>query len=501
MQDRLLADTLILLHGGDYVVNFDGSFNSTFRTRGSDGHPAVIAQAPGETATLKLNGVNWWPAWIVAGEYVWFVGFRITAYDASDRITATCGSSPGNDMSHYGGAIKVREDLGPRRGIKMINLQLDNNLEGIQAQNGMAPDLEVYGCNIFYNGWQSTCDGEHGHGIYPQSPATGGTMRFLNVIPQNNMSNGFHAYGSSATYQDDMELVGDFSGNARNATIAGNHPAMRNKVHDSSFYAPTNSDSFHFGWTPWPLNAATGTSFLNNLFAGGLWLQQKPGVTIAGNTFRDPPADPYAGYTQADFPNNTWGSAPSKVFVRPNIYEAGRGSVAIYNPGNLLTFPVDISPIVASGASYQIRYSLAPQAAPILSGIYSGGTVGIPMSGYGPVAPAGNLPAPTSALPGYGVFIVTSGGVPSSPTPSVTAAPPGTPTSTPSLTASVTSTLPPSTTPTVTKTNTPVFTWTPLATKTHTATKTKTSTKTRTPTPQTICVTATPVCVKVTVTP
>ena len=75
-------------------------------------------------------------------------------------------------------------------GVKLINLVVHDTGVGV-GNWSPAPDGEVYGCIIFYNGWDAP-DRGHGHGIYAQNE-TGKKYLTDNVIFRQ-FSYGIHAY-------------------------------------------------------------------------------------------------------------------------------------------------------------------------------------------------------------------------------------------------------------------------------------------------------------------
>src|SRR6185503_10835654 len=94
----------------------------------------------------------------------------------------------------------------------------------------------------------------------------------------------------------------------------------------------------------------------------------------------------------------------AKVFVRANKYEAGRANVTVYNWTGASTVDVDLSGVLAAGASYEVRNAQDFYGAPVASGTYQGGTVRLPMN-LSVATPVGKAaPAPTG--PEFNVFVV-----------------------------------------------------------------------------------------------
>ena len=78
------------------------------------------------------------------------------------------------------------------------------------------------------------------------------------------------------------------------------------------------------------------------------------GLTITGNTFYGN----ITGFSPSAFPANTYFSVrPTgiQVFVRPNLYEPGRGNITVYNWDLNPTVNVDLSTVLPVGSRYEIR--------------------------------------------------------------------------------------------------------------------------------------------------
>jgi hypothetical protein len=100
------------------------------------------------------------------------------------------------------------------------------------------------------------------------------------------------------------------------------------------------------------------------------------------------------------------------TFVRPNLYEPGRGNIVIYNWDLQGSVQVDLSGSgINAGDSYQIRDAENWFAGALVSGTYAGGPVTIPMTGLQVALPNGVVPNPQPhTAPQFGVFVLLSGG-------------------------------------------------------------------------------------------
>ena len=515
------SDTTIFALAGKYDTVADGARNLNLYGAGVPGSPLIVRPyepAPFQRAAIsfRVNANKWFSGFSVAGHDVWYIGAEWTPVTGTNtnRITSYPGSTPGPDMSHYGLAFNLRTDLGPQPGIRFIAGVMHDNLQGPSPQSPQSPDFELSDSLVYYNGWFSTADRSHGHGIYLQGPCGQSTgNRYINTIVQHNFHYGFHAYGSSAICNNDLTLDGMDLGPTGDmptlnqggglALLGGTNPTMRPTIKNSLFYNPVDNNNFHIGYSPWSANTVLNGHITSNAFAAGLWFEpgkiSLPSMTVTGNSFRALPIQPYAGYTQGDYPSNDWLTTSGHGYVRPSQYLKGYAHVSVWNKDAFTTVSVPFAATgVQVGAPYEIRYG-GNYYGPKITGVYAGGDVSFPMTGWTEALPDGNISPPPSPLPYYATFIVQqTGPAGPTPTPTSTATATLTPTNTNTPTATFTGTLTPTNTPTATftpsNTLTPTNTLTPSDTPTTTPTLTATNTQTATPsvTPATVCVTVTP---------
>lgn len=96
-----------------------------------------------------------------------------------------------------------------------------------------------------------------------------------------------------------------------------------------------------------------------------------------------------------------------KVFVRslaPHL--PGRGHIIIYNWGLAGSVPVDLSAVLAPGDRYAVWNVQDLFGTAVVSGVYQGGTVNIPMTGVTPPAALGGPRVPPRTAPEFDVFVV-----------------------------------------------------------------------------------------------
>jgi hypothetical protein len=106
--------------------------------------------------------------------------------------------------------------------------------------------------------------------------------------------------------------------------------------------------------------------------------------------------------TTAQRPSDT------KVFVRPNKYELGRGTIVIYNWGGEADVAVDVSGVLHDGDAYEVHNVQALFGPAVVSGTYRGGAIRIPIAGTEPPVPLGRMTrTPPRTGPAFDVFLLT----------------------------------------------------------------------------------------------
>ena len=105
---------------------------------------------------------------------------------------------------------------------------------------------------------------------------------------------------------------------------------------------------------------------------------------------------------------------PTTYFLFINEYsqaeDKGRGHLAIFNHDGLASVPVDISDVIRVGESYEIRNVQDLWGTPVVSGVYAGGDVNVPMTtGVAPPTPIGAtrvFATPPTTAPDFDCFLV-----------------------------------------------------------------------------------------------
>jgi hypothetical protein len=442
----------IWLRGGRYT--FPAGGNVLIGLRGTAAAPITVAQYPGERATLDIRGAAQGlfftnspnPA---GAAYVNFRNFEITDSDPN--------RAGGRPVAVY---VRLSDHL------KFINLVVHDTGIGFDL-NTEATNTEVYGSLVYYADDASDPRG-YAHGIYIMN--TAGYKKAIDNITFSNSGFGIHAFPHATNSALlDVSLIGNITFNAGSLgsyppapdLLLGGDAVALNPLVDSNF---TYKASVGGVWNQ-EIGYSSGCSsptVTNNYFVGTtVWTACTSALNLSGNTFYGPTLSQpsYNGPTTAlsavSFPGNTFTTArPSgtRVFVRPNQYEAGRANVAVYNWDRQSFVDVSLAGIVPVGSVYEVRNAQDYFGAPVVSAVYGGGSVRLPMSGLSVASPVGLL-APLPSGPEFNAFVIlTLSGSPVPPTPSPSPSPTPTPTPTPiPATPSPTPTpVPPGPTPTAT---------------------------------------------------
>lgn len=378
------AGDTIWVHGGVYR----GVFQS--RLRGTKEKPVIVRQFPGERATLdNVDGVKELGLHLEGG-YTWYWGLEV-------RNTST---APWNIAG-------VAMD-GP--GQKLINMIIHDNLSTGLTSYSTAPDAEVYGCLIYYNGRQTEDPDGRGYGIYTQNNS--GRLKSFreNVIPFS-WSWGIHAYTEGNRIDHFF-----FEGNVIfNSGILWRGSQFERNFFMGSTKVSADFNTFKENYSYYPAFPADGarntfgyfagtTSLVlsGNWFVGGAFDVSGVDPMIKGNTFHRT-----SGYQGEE---NTYLTSPAgrNVFVRPNVYDRGRANIIIFNWDTAKAVKVDVSKSgLCVGERFEVRDALCWFGEPVTTGTYTGEAISVPMVGLSAATPVGS-PAvqPKHTAPQFGVFII-----------------------------------------------------------------------------------------------
>jgi len=350
------AGDTVWVRGGTYRGQFYSYIN------GSPSAPVVIRQYPGERGTIDGNLV-------VVGSHVVFWGLEVMN---------------SNPLGVYRLGVNNR---GP--GNRFINMVVhDAGASGIYLGIEGAGS-GVYGSIVYNNGTNTNQD----HGIYANNNSPVSAIED-NII-FNNQAYGLHGYSSIGNYINNILVRGNASFNNGLITDLGGRPdlfiggtsATGIDVEQNYTYRNDGGQTLAMG-----LGSATnGTLTLrDNYLVGTTAFTTWASITQSGNTTISLSAKP----------------SGTRVFVRPNRYEAGRANVIVYNWSNAGSVSADMSGVMRAGDTYEIRNAQNFYGSPVATGTYGGGSVSIPMSGITAVRPLGRTSNALSTGTQFGVFVV-----------------------------------------------------------------------------------------------
>ncbi|HVH69061.1 MAG TPA: right-handed parallel beta-helix repeat-containing protein [Gemmatimonadales bacterium] len=430
---------------GDTIWVRGGTYPGTFTSAlaGTAAAPIVVRRYPGERAILDGDGSS--NTLKIDGAWTNFWGLEV-------QVSTLDRANPRMDV------VYVRYTAN----VKLINLVVHDGGTGIYTEPG-APGVEIYGCIVYNNGWQAgPTDRGHGHAIYVKNDA--GTKLVRDNVLFNQYGFGVHVYsdlGSGGLNNIDVEGNVSFdngalalpgTSGAANLLVGGEEPVNNGTVLSNlTYHAPTMSASnVRIGYG----TVLSGSVTVSGNYAVGgapvLWVEYWSAANVTGDTlvgtgdivtltdtslagqhwsrnryYRDPIAPAWL-YLDTAYPFSAWQAVTglaatdtamagiplaTRVVVRPNVYEAGRGTVVVYNWSTQASVPVDLSTILQTGDRYEVRSVQALFGAPLVSGTYAGGSVSIPMTPVPPPTPIGlpASPAPVTG-PAFDVFLVTRAG-------------------------------------------------------------------------------------------
>jgi hypothetical protein len=392
---------------GDTIWLLAGTYVGTYKSylQGTPTAPITVRQYPGGRATLDGAGS---PNTVleVLGQWAVFQGFEITNSDPHRR-SAQAGSWP-TDLTRGAGVVASGLNL------KFINLVLHDLNTGLAFWSDSV-GTEVYGCLIYYNGWQGP-DRSHGHGIYTQNQIDERLLRENIVFDQFDI--GIHAYGSSVAFLNNITMEGNvafdngilgLSGFSADLLLGGGVVAQNPVFRENFTYGGGQSD---LGYGAGCVNGLV----MNNYFVGSTPLiLANCAPVMAGNVFYNLQAAQWGwwagNFRPQDYPSNMYYAQPPAtnfITARPNVYEAGRGHVVVYNWQHQDTVQVDLSTIgLKLGDAFEVRDAENFFGAPVVAAHYDGSPVSIPMDGLTLAPPIGDVSVtPQHTGPEFGVFVV-----------------------------------------------------------------------------------------------
>jgi hypothetical protein len=410
------------VHPGDTIWVRGGTYAGLFTSwlTGTSSAPIIVRAYPGERVTLSGTSTNGGstPVLTVNGDYSWFWGFEITTVEAAKGRVSDDGQWAGD--LNFGDGI---DSSGTgTTGVKLINLVIHDTRAGLSLFSQWT-NTEVYGCLVYYNGYTSSTGSPTGHGFYVQNNGPG-YKKILETVTFQNFGMNIQVYGSGAAYIDNVDLEGNVyflpgdlnNHQTQNFILGGGNIAQNPIVKNNFTFTRLGKGSladFSFGYD---YGEGTNNGIVqNNYIASGALFSVPRNMTMTGNTFTrnttlqaSPQGRLRNGVIPGSYPANTYLGGTTmtgtKVFVRPNAYEAGRANVIVYNWSRAATVAVDLSGVLSIGSSYEVRNVQNFFGSPVASGVYGGGTLDLPMTST-VSAPLG-FATPAQSGPDFNAFVV-----------------------------------------------------------------------------------------------
>ena len=425
---------------GDTLWLMEGVYKGTFTSelRGSEDNPISVKPYPGKYVAIDTTYATSGSGLLINGTWTNYYGIEVTSYNGN-RVSTIDNSSNPSDITLRAGVNIIGSTN------KVINFVSHDNVSGIDAwskrKDGFTGiDTETYGSIIYNNGWSAQpADGSygrgHGHAIYTQN--FDGIKKITNNVIFYGFGTGIHAYQTGKTVQNgvlrglenfDIQdntwfLTGASDirrGMKKYDCLVGGYQPIKNLIlKNNQGYSDLGKTVI--GWASnykgVPFNNE-GAALDNNYLLQKLEIRvnwDPNSVSIKDTSSRG------SSMNQAyinDLGGNNFSSNPSsgkKIFYIKNAYDPRRGRVTIYNYDRDASVAVDLSKILNVGAAYRVHSVFNLFGEPVISGVYNGGTVNIPMGTVAPPQPYG-LEGAINASEGddpkelFGVFIVTHAG-------------------------------------------------------------------------------------------
>ncbi len=388
------------LRPGDTIWVRGGSYNGTFtsKIKGTSSAPITVRAYPGERAILRNS--NSLILDIAGTSYVNFWGLEIAGTETSRDSAA--------NPSTYG--IRVNQGA-QSNNIKFINMIVhDVQAMGFGWWQALV-NSEIYGSLIYFNG-----TGKLDHGVYLHN-VSGNKYLSDNMI-FDNASHGVHGYAETAEKGLNNIIVdgntvfdnGTIGGTLKRNILVGGLTRTNNAVvtNNYTYYYGSSGQALNLGYSA----GSSGGKVTNNYFAGGAFEigGGYSSLTMTGNYVYAPGG--FSGFSTGSFGSNTWTtSKPSgvKVFVRPNKYESNRANITIYNWNKQGTVSISAASLtgvkIAAGQTYEL-HNVQNFFGDVVTGVYDGSAINVPMSGHSVAQPVGGVSKPPSTFPEFGAFVL-----------------------------------------------------------------------------------------------
>ena len=439
LQTALLNNNIV--QDGDTLWLMEGTYKGTFTSelRGSENNPVKVKPYPGKHVVIDTTNAASGSGLRINGTWTHYYGIEVTSYDGN-RVSTVDNSSNPSDITLNAGVNIIGSTN------KVINFVSHDNTSGIDAwskrQDGFTGiDTETYGSIIYNNGWSAQpADGSygrgHGHAIYTQN--FDGIKKISNNVIFYGFGTGIHAYQTGKVEQNGV-LRGienfDIQDNTWFLTgasdirqgmkkydclVGGYQPVKNLLLKNNQGYSDIGKTMLGYASNYKGVDFSNENAVLeNNYLVENLTLQDT--WTDASIIIKDTSVFHGISGDQTyikDLGGNDFSSEPSsgkKIFYIKNAYDPRRGRITIFNFDRDAKVAVDLSKLMKVGSAYRVHSVFDLYGEPLISGVYNGGTINIPMGTVSPPQPYG-LEGAINASEGddpkelFGVFIITHAG-------------------------------------------------------------------------------------------
>ena len=402
------GDTLWLMEG-----TYIGAFTSYLE--GVPGNPIKVKPYPGKHVILET------PARTEGGQDdTLFIDTPWTNYYGLE-IRSTGFDRLDEDQKgsiNIQGGVNIGSDHDSSN-VKIINFIIHDTGGGLYSFSA-STNSELYGNIIYNNGWEGRRGS--GHGLYTQNKGTG-YKKLTNNIIFFGFGTGIHAYveGGPKLANYDIQdntwfLTGasDSRSNQKkdNCLVGGKYPVTNLLIKNNLGYSD-NGRGTRVGYD----ESVTGQSAViegnyldENFWVAGSWdqLDLKNNTILHGVTGEHQNQINDLGGNVFKEQNNP--PTGKKIFVSKNAYNPRRARVVIYNYDESDVVQVDVSSVLKNGEAYRIHSVFDLFSKPLVSGVYNGGKINIPMGTITPPQPTnhnGIDPIEDDPKKRFGVFILS----------------------------------------------------------------------------------------------
>ncbi len=374
---------------------------------GADGNPILIRNYNKERAIID-GGIHA----TTSSSWITFWGLEVTN-SYSERVASTSERVYGIEMRGLG--------------IKIINCILHNTGHpGIGFWDQVGDGGEIYGTLIWGTGLYDTDydpDLTRGSGIYAQNQ--NGNRYIHDVITFRNFTTGFKAYSEGA-YVNGFDIQGNISFDNNEANIftsSASNPMQGQVVSNNYTYQRRDygGGSIELGYAGDHSDLLVQNNYIvagstsNGVLRLHRWREATvDSNTIVGQEVLGARTLPNSGFVSTSWDDNdyyslnnetflnatsevdfaTWKSVTgydatstltdskptgTRIFVRPNSYEEGRGHVAVYNWDLRTNTSVDLSSVLELGQEYEIVDAQNYFGDPVAQGVYDGSSIVLPL--------------------------------------------------------------------------------------------------------------------------